>query len=76
MKVETVACRNAGRAPSVEWLDTNGRWGVASGTVSRANTRHPEVPIPTGAACSSHRKLSPRQAELVPTPERIGFLLS
>ena len=32
-------CRNLDRALSLEWLETNGRGGFASGTVAGANTR-------------------------------------
>lgn len=32
-------CRNLARALSLEWLETNGRGGFASGTVAAANTR-------------------------------------
>ncbi len=39
MKVGTQDCRNLERALSLEWLDTNGRGGFASGTVAGANTR-------------------------------------
>lgn len=39
MKVGTVDCRNLERALGLEWLETNGRGGFASGTVAGANTR-------------------------------------
>ncbi len=39
MKVKKADCQNLNRALSLEWLETNGRGGFASGTVSGANTR-------------------------------------
>lgn len=39
MKVEAEICQNLDRALGLEWLETNGRGGFASGTVSGANTR-------------------------------------
>ncbi|MCE9537185.1 MAG: glycogen debranching enzyme N-terminal domain-containing protein, partial [Nitrospirae bacterium] len=39
MKVEATTCQDLGRALSLEWLETNGRGGFASGTVAGANTR-------------------------------------
>ena len=39
MKIETAECQDLDRALSLEWLDTNGRGGFASGTVAGANTR-------------------------------------
>jgi predicted glycogen debranching enzyme len=39
MKVDKEDCRNLDRALSLEWLETNGRGGFASGTVAGANTR-------------------------------------
>ncbi len=39
MKIGTEDCRNLDRALSLEWLETNGRGGFASGTVAGANTR-------------------------------------
>lgn len=39
MKVEKTDCQNLDRALSVEWLETNGRGGFASGTIAGANTR-------------------------------------
>ncbi|MBX3329197.1 MAG: glycogen debranching enzyme family protein [Nitrospira sp.] len=39
MKIGKKDCQNLGRALSLEWLETNGRGGFASGTVSGANTR-------------------------------------
>lgn len=39
MKIEGKDCRNLDRALSLEWLETNGRGGFSSGTVSGANTR-------------------------------------
>lgn len=39
MRIEKEECRNLDRALSLEWLETNGRGGFASGTVAGANTR-------------------------------------
>jgi predicted glycogen debranching enzyme len=39
MKIGKKDCQNLARALSLEWLETNGRGGFASGTVSGANTR-------------------------------------
>jgi len=39
MKVERGGCQDLERALSLEWLETNGRGGFASGTVAGANTR-------------------------------------
>lgn len=39
MKIGTQDCRNLDRALSLEWLETNGRGGFASGTIAGANTR-------------------------------------
>ncbi|WP_455387653.1 glycogen debranching enzyme N-terminal domain-containing protein, partial [Petrachloros mirabilis] len=39
MKVEKPDCQNLDRAMSLEWLETNGRGGFASGTVAGANSR-------------------------------------
>ena len=39
MKIDTEDCRNLDRALSLEWLETNGKGGFASGTVAGANTR-------------------------------------
>lgn len=39
MKVKKEDCRDLDRALGLEWLETNGRGGFASGTVSGANTR-------------------------------------
>lgn len=39
MKVESRCCQDLERALSLEWLETNGRGGYASGTVAGANTR-------------------------------------
>ena len=39
MKITTQDCQNLERALSLEWLETNGRGGFASGTVAGANTR-------------------------------------
>lgn len=39
MKVDAATCQDLDRALSLEWLETNGRGGFASGTVAGANTR-------------------------------------
>ena len=39
MKIEKAECQDLDRALSLEWLETNGRGGFASGTVAGANTR-------------------------------------
>jgi predicted glycogen debranching enzyme len=39
MKIAEQECQNLDRALSLEWLETNGRGGFASGTVAGANTR-------------------------------------
>jgi predicted glycogen debranching enzyme len=39
MKIEKADCQDLDRALSLEWLETNGRGGFASGTVAGANTR-------------------------------------
>jgi predicted glycogen debranching enzyme len=39
MKIERADCQDLDRALSLEWLETNGRGGFASGTVAGANTR-------------------------------------
>lgn len=39
MKVDTTTCRDFEQALTLEWLETNGRGGFASGTVAGANTR-------------------------------------
>ena len=38
MKVDATACQNFEQALGLEWLETNGRGGFASGTVAGANT--------------------------------------
>jgi predicted glycogen debranching enzyme len=39
MQVDKEDCRNLDRALSLEWLETNGRGGFASGTLAGVNTR-------------------------------------
>lgn len=39
MKIEADICQNLDRGLSLEWLETNGRGGFASGTIAGANTR-------------------------------------
>ena len=39
MKIDQATCQNLDRALGLEWLETNGRGGFASGTVAGPNTR-------------------------------------
>jgi hypothetical protein len=39
MKIEKTDFQNLDRALSLEWLETNGRGGFASGTIAGVNTR-------------------------------------
>ena len=39
MTIDSFRCQDLERALSLEWLETNGRGGYASGTVAGANTR-------------------------------------
>ncbi|MDP9132462.1 MAG: glycogen debranching enzyme N-terminal domain-containing protein, partial [Nitrospirota bacterium] len=39
MKVDSLRCQDFESSLSLEWLETNGRGGYASGTVAGANTR-------------------------------------
>ncbi len=39
MTVDRLACQDLSRALGLEWLETNGRGGYASGTIAGANTR-------------------------------------
>ena len=39
MKIDASTCQDLGRALGLEWLETNGRGGFASGTIAGANTR-------------------------------------
>ena len=39
MTIDARGCRDLERALSLEWLESNGRGGYASGTVAGANTR-------------------------------------
>jgi len=39
MRIEKQDCQNLDRSLNLEWLETNGRGGFASGTVAGANTR-------------------------------------
>lgn len=39
MRVKKDTCQDLGRALGLEWLETNGRGGFASGTAAGANTR-------------------------------------
>ena len=39
MRVDATTCQNLDRALGLEWIETNGRGGFASGTIAGANTR-------------------------------------
>ena len=39
MTINSIGCQDLERALSLEWLETNGRGGYASGTIAGANTR-------------------------------------
>jgi hypothetical protein len=45
MRIGTPDCRNLDRTVSLEWLETNGRWGFVSGTIAehRAETARPKM---------------------------------
>lgn len=55
MKVNTQDCRNLDRALSLEWLETNGRGGFASGTVAGAHTRRYHAILLTACKPPSER---------------------
>jgi predicted glycogen debranching enzyme len=55
MKVDKEDCRNLDRALSLEWLETNGRGGFASGTIAGANTRRYHALLLTARTPPSER---------------------
>ncbi len=55
MKIGIEDCRNLDRALSLEWLETNGRGGFASGTVADANTRRYHALLLTARTPPSER---------------------
>lgn len=55
MKVDKKDCRNLDRALSLEWLETNGRGGFASGTIAGANTRRYHALLLTARTPPSER---------------------
>jgi predicted glycogen debranching enzyme len=55
MNVERTECQNLDRALSLEWLETNGCGGFASGTVAGANTRRYHGLLVVAASPESHR---------------------
>ncbi len=63
MKVGTADCRNLDRALSLEWLETNGKGGFASGTVAGANTRRYHALLLTARKPPSERFVLVNQLE-------------
>ena len=63
VKVGPAACQNLNRALSLEWLETNGRGGFASGTVAGANTRRYHALLLTARTPPSERFLLVNQLE-------------
>ncbi|HMS82697.1 MAG TPA: amylo-alpha-1,6-glucosidase [Nitrospira sp.] len=55
MNVETAKCQDLDRALSLEWLETNGCGGFASGTVAGANTRRYHGLLVVAASPEYHR---------------------
>jgi predicted glycogen debranching enzyme len=55
MKVDKEDCQNLDRALSLEWLETNGRGGFASGTIAGANTRRYHALLLTARTPPSER---------------------
>ena len=55
MKYGRAECQDLDRALSLEWLETNGRGGFASGTVSGANTRRYHALLLTARQPSAER---------------------
>lgn len=55
MKVSTEGCQRLDRALNLEWLETNGRGGFASGTVAAANTRRYHALVLTARKPPSER---------------------
>jgi predicted glycogen debranching enzyme len=63
MKVDKEDCRNLDRALSLEWLETNGRGGFASGTIAGANTRRYHALLLTARKPPSERFVLVNQLE-------------
>ena len=63
MKVDTTTCQDLGRALSLEWLETNGRGGFASGTIAGANTRRYHALLLTARKPPSERFVLVNQLE-------------
>ena len=63
MKIEREDCQDLGRALSLEWLETNGRGGFASGTVAGANTRRYHALLLTARRPPSDRFVLVNQVE-------------
>lgn len=63
MKVNATRCRNLYDALSLEWLETNGRGGFASGTVAGANTRRYHALLLTARKPPSERFVLVNQLE-------------
>lgn len=57
MKIGKKDCQNLDRALSLEWLETNGRGGFASGTVAGANTRRYHALLLTAGHHGNSRKV-------------------
>ncbi len=55
MKIEKKDCQNLDRALGLEWLETSGRFGFASGTVAGANTRRYHALLLTAQQRGSNR---------------------
>jgi predicted glycogen debranching enzyme len=55
VKIGVEDCRNLNRALSLEWLETNGRGGFASGTIAGANTRRYHALLLTARTPPSER---------------------
>lgn len=63
MKIGVEDCRNLDRALSLEWLETNGRGGFASGTIVGANTRRYHAILLTARKPPSERFVLVNQLE-------------
>ena len=63
MKIGVEDCRNLNRALSLEWLETNGRGGFASGTIAGANTRRYHALLLTARKPPSERFVLVNQLE-------------
>ncbi|QPD04274.1 MAG: hypothetical protein Nkreftii_002048 [Candidatus Nitrospira kreftii] len=63
MKIGKEDCQNLDRALSLEWLETNGRGGFSSGTISGANTRRYHALLLTSPDSGSTRYVLVNQIE-------------